>query len=300
MHQYRNLCVHLSGLIGKYSDLCWTAARPYGYGLGDMWSPFAGSYHLDNIRREFISRSRLTCRFIQNKSDVAAAYSELKKLLNHPVAIELELKTKLPKGNTVENKLSVEDLEDFHFDGGMEQNFLAYLRMRYIGAALTKENFFEKVFYKGEIGNPVADEMQLLMLHNLHFCKPYRADSMFNRGRNYDTIISEIQQAFEYFYGKWIDAHSRFEERLRLTLLEVEENGGNKMFSPYWNVSDIDHTQKRYGEHFGVLVNIADQHYVVPKVRAQLLKQDLPPSLRAPIIMCPGEKFSFATARTVF
>lgn len=193
--------------------------------------------------------------------------------------------------------LTVDDFDHFHFDSGLEQNFLAYLRMRYIGARLDKENFFEKVFYTGSIG---PSDIDLLMMYNLHFCKPYRADSFFNRGRDYATILNEIQQTFEYFYGKWIEGHSKFEERLRLTLLEVEENGGNKLFSPYWNVSDIDHTQKRYGNHFGVLVNIADQYYVTPKVRAELLKQDLPPSLRAPIIMSPGDKFSFATARILF
>lgn len=193
--------------------------------------------------------------------------------------------------------MAIEDIEGFHFDSGLENNFLAYLRMRYIGAQLTKENFFEKVFYYG-VKAPF--DFNLALEHDLHFCKPYRADSMFNAGRDYDTILSEIQQVYEFLYNKWIAAHSRFEERLRLTLLEVEENGGSKLFSPYWNVSDIEHSQKRYGVHFGVLVNIAGQYFVTPKVRALLLKEDLPPSLRAPAIMCPSDKFSYATARIVF
>lgn len=79
-------------LICEYQKLCFEVISSHCSGRG-MWGSLAEMYSMKAIRSVFISRSRAVYRSAYRKADIVFAYAELRKLLNHPVAQELELMT---------------------------------------------------------------------------------------------------------------------------------------------------------------------------------------------------------------
>lgn len=202
-------------------------------------------------------------------------------------------------------------LDDFYFDSDLEINFMAYLRMRYAGGELTRENFFKVVFFENEIG---PTELDLVMLNNLHDCKPYSLLQGFNRGRNYEEVIEETVAAFEHFYSRWLTTHNLLVNYLvnvadraeHLTSSQWVFNRGvlctmvqEKYPSDWKDKMDLLYRKvTQYGIHLGALRDIAGTLVIVPKVRMHMLQNELPLRVRAQHIVYPTNKVSFPSVKT--
>lgn len=195
--------------------------------------------------------------------------------------------------------MNAQQFDHFHFDMGLEENFLAYARMRYFGAVLTRDNFFSIVFYEGPIAPQVTD---LIILHNIRACKPYAALSGFNAGRNYNTVLQEIQEAFEFFYARWITVHTELEQLLIAVTRNVLASGGVSLRATQWDVTSYPVRREvlRYGSHIGALANIADQYLISSKARTHMLQDELPIEIRAQYIVMPHDKTAFASLKAAF
>lgn len=79
-------------LICEYQELCFKVISSYSSERG-MWGSLAEMYSTKTIRSVFICRSSNVFHFVHRRKGIVVAYAELRKLLNHSVAQELELMT---------------------------------------------------------------------------------------------------------------------------------------------------------------------------------------------------------------
>ncbi|AXG66424.1 hypothetical protein JA33_020 [Dickeya phage vB_DsoM_JA33] len=187
--------------------------------------------------------------------------------------------------------------EHFHFSLAHEKNFLAYARMRLIGASLTKENFFEKVFRPA--GEKLDSEIMQIFT-DLPGTQEMHANIGLDSNRDYEKVLHEIQLGYEYHYDLWRQKHEALEKVVLNVLCAVSDNNAH-MRSPHWKIpDDVDSRVCVYGCHCGFLLRIADQFFVRPRLRKELLSKDYPPTIRVQIAVAPNQDFTFATLRRAF
>lgn len=89
----------LNKLIGTYQDICFKVISSYDAGRG-MWGCLGEMRCVSAIRSVFISRTRSVYHCARCRKNIVVAYTELRKLLNHPIAQELELMTETAEGKS--------------------------------------------------------------------------------------------------------------------------------------------------------------------------------------------------------
>lgn len=188
--------------------------------------------------------------------------------------------------------------QHFHFSLLHEKNFFAYLRLRSTGVELNTDNFFKVVFRPA--GETLDHEIMNIFTY-LRGTEETHANIGFDSNRDYETVLAEIQQAYEYHYALWLTTQEELERLVFEAYVDVKNNG-ERLRSPLWVIPFNEKTRKAclYGHHYGVLARIADQFVVRQTVREQMLANIYMPSTRAQIACSQWRELTFASVRHTF